>query len=83
MDCLEKHKTVVKSKNKNMDFLDELGHNRTIKRIPCGAAVRHISSLQLKQNVIKGCEIYVVHMNESLNKMVDRFLTDNTLLSKF
>jgi hypothetical protein len=37
----------------------------------------------LKQNARKGCEIYVVHINESLDKVVDHLLTDDPILSKF
>jgi hypothetical protein len=83
MDWIEKNAVVVNCKNKTLDCLDEVGHNRTIKGIPCGVSVRQISSLQLKQNAIKGCEIYVVHINEGLEKRVDRLLTDDPILSKF
>ena len=63
--------------------MDELGQNRTIKGIPHGVSVRQISTLQMKQNARNGCEIYVVHINESLENMVDRLLTNDPILSKF
>jgi hypothetical protein len=51
------------------------GKKRTIKGIPRGVSLNHISSLQLKENATKGCEIYVVHINSILEKMVDHLLT--------
>jgi hypothetical protein len=43
----------------------------------------HIYSLQFKRNAIKGCEIYVVHMNENQNKEVKNLLTDDPILHEF
>jgi hypothetical protein len=63
--------------------LDEMGHNRTIKQIPHGLLIRPIFPLPLKQNTRKGCEIYVVHINESLDNMVDHLLTNDPLGKKF
>jgi predicted aspartyl protease len=57
VDWIEKHATIVNCKNKTFDCLDELGQNRIIKGIPRVVSVRHISSLHLKRNAIKGCEI--------------------------
>ena len=45
MDCFEKHAVVVNCKNKIFYSLDEMGHNRTIKRICRGVLVRHSFSL--------------------------------------
>jgi hypothetical protein len=70
MDWLEKHAVVVNCRNKTFDCLDELGQGKTIKGIPHGVSVRKIYSLQLKINARKGCEIYVVHINENQDKVV-------------
>jgi hypothetical protein len=45
--------------------------------------VRHISTLKLKRNARKGCEIYFVHIYESKEEMVKYFLSIDPIPQEF
>jgi hypothetical protein len=83
MNCLEKHVVAMNCKSNNFHFLDEMAHKRTIKEIPHGLSIRPIFPLPLKQNTRKGCEIFFVHINESVDIMVDHLLTNDPRLGMF
>ena len=53
--------------------LDEKGETIIVKWIPRKVFVRHISYLQMKKSVCKGCKVFVVHVmnDEHMNKKIN------------
>jgi hypothetical protein len=65
MDWLDQHHVILDFHNKAITCLDEEWNLRTIQGIPKAVTVREISTLQLKKCYRKGCQIFVVHMEEN------------------
>ena len=65
MDWLEKHHVVLDCHNKTFTCLDEEGKQIIMKGVPRPISIREISSLQLKRCFIKGCQLYVDHVEET------------------
>jgi hypothetical protein len=44
--------------------LDEEGNLRKVQGIPSAVTIKEVSSLQLKKNFRKGCQVFATHMEE-------------------
>ena len=64
MDWMEKHKIVLNCFEKTFTCLDDKGEIVTVKGIPRKVSVRHISALQMKKYVQKGCKVFLCAYNE-------------------
>ena len=62
MDFLEAHKVKLDFYRKNFKCTDEEGNLRIVKGIPRVVSIRQISSLQLKNLFINGCQLYATHV---------------------
>ena len=70
MDWLEQHRVILNCYDKTFTCLNSDGKPVSVKGIPRKTTIRQISALQLKRAVRKGCQAYVVTINneENLNK---------------
>ena len=70
MDWLEKPKVVLNCFEKTFTCLDEKGETIIVKGIHRKVSVKHISSLQMKNFVCKGCKVFAVYImnDEHMNK---------------
>jgi hypothetical protein len=76
------HPPLSINNNKAFTFLDEEGNLRTIQGIPRDVTIREISSFQLKKSNRKGCQVYVVHMEEEPKDKLPS-IEDCTVLKEF
>jgi hypothetical protein len=60
MDWLESHDVILNCKKKRLSLIDDLGHSRVIIGRNQGVSLRFICSLQLQQNMCKGCKLYTI-----------------------
>jgi hypothetical protein len=65
MDWLDEHHVVLGCYNKAFTCLDEEGNLRTVQGIPRPITIRDVSSLQLKKNYMKGCQVFIGNMEEA------------------
>jgi hypothetical protein len=65
MDWLEKHHVVLDCYNKAFTCLDEQGNLNFVQGIPRVVTIKEVPSLQLKKNDMKGCQVFVSHMEEA------------------
>ena len=77
MDFLEKHEVVLKCFEKTFTCLNEKRETIIVKEKPRKISVRHISALQMKKNVRKGCKVFFVHV------MRDEHMSNNRFKLKF
>ena len=70
MDWLEKNQVILNCFQKTFTCLNNEGERIIVIRIPRKISVRKISALQLKNDVRKGCKVFVVHIinNEQFGK---------------
>ena len=70
MDSQGKHKLVLNFFEKTFTCLDDKGETIIVKGIPRKFFIKHISALQMKKYVCKGCKVFVVHVmnDEHMNK---------------
>jgi hypothetical protein len=81
MDWLESHDAILNYKMKRLSLIDDLGQNSVIVRRNQGVSLRFITSLQLKKNMHKGCNLYAIL---ALNEKGDtEILEDFPVVSKF
>ena len=85
IDCLEKHKVVLNFFEKTFTCIDEKGETIIGRGIPIKVYVRHISSLQMKKYVGKGCKVFVVYVinDEHMNKEDKLKFDDILILNEF
>ena len=85
MDWLEKHRVVLNCYDKTFTCINNDGKLISIKGIPRKTTIRHISALQLKRVVRKGCKAYVVTITneENLNKTNKLKLEDILVLREY
>ena len=65
MDWLDENHVVLYWYNKSFNFLDEQGNLRSVQGIPRVMTIREISSLQLKKNYRKRCQIFTTLVEEA------------------
>jgi hypothetical protein len=82
MDWLEKHHVVLDCYNKTITCLDEEGKQGKIQGIPRVVDVREISTMQLKKNFRKGCQVFATHMEETTKDKVAS-IEDHPILRDF
>jgi hypothetical protein len=82
MDWLDKHHVVLDCYNKVFTYLDEEGNLKIVQGIPREISIKEISTLQLKRNVRKGCQIYASHMEEVAKDKVP-YIEDHLVLKEF
>jgi len=70
MDWLDKHHAILDFYNKAFTCLDEEGHLRTIQSILRVVTIREVSALQLRKIFMKGCQLFVAHMEETTKDKV-------------
>ena len=68
MDWLGKHRVVVNCLEKTMTCVNEEGILQLIKGIPKPISIRQVSALQLKISARKGCQLFVVQIEENNQK---------------
>jgi hypothetical protein len=79
---LYQHHVVIDCYNKGFTCLDEEENLRTIQGIPRAATIREVSALQLNKNYKKGCQVFVVHMEEEPKDKVPS-VEDSIVLKEF
>jgi hypothetical protein len=62
--------------------LDEEGNLRTVHGIPSVITIREVSTLQLKKNLRKGCQVFATHMEEVPKDKVPS-IEDYSVLNEF
>ena len=72
MDWLEKHKEIVNWLEKTIHCIDDEGKVVIEKGKLKPISVRKISTLQLKWTITKGCQVYVVQVEELGHKKKNR-----------
>jgi hypothetical protein len=82
MDWLDPHHALLDCHNKEFTCLDEEGNQNKVQGIPRAVTVREISALQLKKCYIRGCQIFVSHMEETPKDKVPN-LEDYPVLKEF
>jgi hypothetical protein len=82
MDWLDQHHLVLDYHKKEFTCLDEEGNLRKVQGIPKVVTIREISALQLKKCYSKGCQIFVIHMEETPKDKVPN-LEDYAVLENF
>jgi hypothetical protein len=81
MDWLQSHETIINYKMNILNLIDDLGQNRVIVGRNQGVSLIFITSLQLKKNMRKGCNMYaILDLNE---KGEVEILEDIPVVSKF
>ena len=83
MDWLEKHRVVLNCYDKTFTCINNDGKLISVKGIHRKKIVRHISALQLKRDVRKGCKDYAVTVTneENLNN-IDKLKLEDILVLK-
>jgi hypothetical protein len=79
MDWLDQHHSILDCCNKAFTFLDEEGSPTKVKGIPRAVTVREISTTQLNKCYMKGCQIFVAHMEEAPKDRVSK-IEDHSVL---
>ena len=69
-DWLEKDQVILNYFQKTFTCLNDKGERIPVKSIPRKVSVRKISALQMKNDVRKGCTIFIIHIinNEQIDK---------------
>ena len=81
MDWLEHHKVVLNYFDKTFTCINSDGKLINVKGIPRKTAVRHISALQLKRAVRKGCKGFAVTViNEENTNNRDKLKLEDILI---
>lgn len=62
MDWLEQHHVKWDCLNKTFTCTNKQGNEKKVQGIPKKVSIRHISSLQVKKCVRKGCKLYAVNI---------------------
>jgi hypothetical protein len=82
MDWLDRHHVILDYYSKAFTYLDEEGNLRKIQGISRVVIVKEISAFQLKKSYIKGCQIFVVQMEETPKDKVSN-IEDYEILKAF
>jgi hypothetical protein len=82
MDWLDQHRALLDYCNKEFTCLDEGGNQKIVQGIPRFVVVREISTMQLKKCYIKGCQLFVAHVEEASKDEVSN-IGDHVVLIKF
>jgi hypothetical protein len=82
MDWLDQHHVVLECHNKAFTFLDEEGNLRAVQGIPRAVTIRDISTMHLKKSYMKGCQLFVAHMEEAPKDKVPN-MEDRSVLKDF
>ena len=69
MDWLEQHRVILNCYDKTFTWLNSDEKPVRVKGIPRKTIVRHISALQLKRVVRKGCKAYAVTITDEESKI--------------
>ena len=69
MDWLEQHRVILNCYDKTFTCLNSDEKPVSVKGIPRKTTVRHISALQLKRAVRKGCKAYAVTITDEESKI--------------
>ena len=81
MDWLEQHRVVLNYFDKTFTCVSNDGELINVKGIPKKTAIRHISALQLKRVVQKGCKAFVVTViNEENTNNKDKLKLEDILI---
>ena len=85
MDWLEQHRVILNCYDKNFTCLNNDEKLVSVKGIPRKTTIRHISALQLKRDVSKGCKAYAVTITdeESLIKIYKLKVEDIPILRQY
>ena len=62
------HKEVLDCYTKILSYKDDFGTIRTAQDIPKPVSVRHVSAMQLKKCMRKGCQVYAIQVMNLLGK---------------
>jgi hypothetical protein len=65
-DCLDEHHVVLDYYNKDFTFLDVEGNLRIVQGILRVVTIKDVSTLKLKKIFKKGCQVFVVHLEEEI-----------------
>ena len=68
MQWLLKHRDKVYCYKNVFECIDEEGRSRFVKWIPKQVLVRQIPALQLRKFYDKGCQLYAIHIQDSLEE---------------
>ena len=81
MDWLEQHRVVLNCFDKTFSCINNDGELINVKEIPRKIAIRHISALQLKRAVRKGCKYFsIIVINEENNNNRDKLKLEDILI---
>ena len=85
MDWLEQHRVVLNCFDKTFTCINNDGKPISIKGIHRKTIVRHISALQLKRDIRKGCKAYAVTVTneKNLNNIDKLKLEDIPVLKEY
>jgi hypothetical protein len=73
IDWLDKHHVVLDCYNMAFTCLNEEGNLRTIQGIPRAIIIIEVSTFQLNKKYRKGCQVFVMHMEETPKDKVANF----------
>jgi hypothetical protein len=79
---LDQHHVVMDYYNKEFTCLDEEGNLRTVQGIPRSLTIKEFLALQLKKSYRKGCQIFVMQMEETPKDKVPN-IEDCAILKDF
>jgi hypothetical protein len=71
MDWLEKHKVILDFYEKSLTYRDENNTVRTIQGIKKPVPVTHISAIQFKNCMRKGCQVYAIQVTNLLERKIN------------
>jgi hypothetical protein len=83
MDWLEQHKVLLDCYTKILNYKDDFGTTRTTQGIPKPVSVRHVSAMQFKKCMRKGCQVYAIQVPNLLEKGDNPKLEDFSILRDF
>ena len=81
MDWLEHHRVILNYYDKTFTCLNSDEKSISVKGIPRKTTIRHISALQLKRVVRKGCKSYAVTITDEESKIkIDKLKVEDILV---
>jgi hypothetical protein len=82
MDWLDQHHVNLDGYNKEFTCLDEEGNLLIFQGIPRVVTIREVSTFQLNKSYRKGCQVFVVHMEDTPKDKVSN-VEDYRVLKEF
>jgi hypothetical protein len=83
MDWLEKHKAVLDSYTKTLNYKDDYDTTRITQGIPIPVSVRQVTSMQFMKCMRKGCQVYAIQIMNLLEKEDKPNLEEFVVLHEF